>query len=202
MVRKLIIDSVCYWAEEYKIDGFRFDLMGLIDIPTINEIRMALNSIDTSIMMYGEGWTGGCSPLPDYLKSLKCNVRQLPGTGVFNDDLRDGLRGHVFHAGDPGFASGGPGKEESVKFGIVGACHHDQVDYHRVVYSKGSWAAEPAQSINYAKPMTTSPLGQAAGTVPAPMKKPSLPCTNLRRFSADIPRYLFSMAVWNFSDQI
>ena len=77
MVRKLIIDSVRYWAREYKIDGFRFDLMGLIDIPTINEIRMALNEIDTSIMMYGEGWTGGSSPLPDHLKSLKCNVRQL-----------------------------------------------------------------------------------------------------------------------------
>ncbi len=151
MVRKLIIDSVRYWAREYKIDGFRFDLMGLIDIPTINEIRMALNEIDTSIMMYGEGWTGGSSPLPDHLKSLKCNVRQLPGTGVFNDDLRDGLRGHVFHAGDPGFASGGPGREESVKFGIVGAGYHDQVDYQRVAYSKGPWAAEPAQSINYAE---------------------------------------------------
>jgi pullulanase len=151
MVRKLIIDSVRYWAAEYKIDGFRFDLMGLIDIPTINEIRMALNEIDTSIMMYGEGWTGGCSPLPDHLQSLKSNVRQLPGTGVFNDDLRDGLRGHVFHAGDPGFVSGGDGMEESVKFGIVGACHHDQVVYQQVVHSKGPWAAEPAQSINYAE---------------------------------------------------
>ncbi|HHV93473.1 MAG TPA: type I pullulanase [Firmicutes bacterium] len=151
MVRKLIVDSVRFWAEEYKIDGFRFDLMGLIDIPTINEIRLVLNEIDTSIMMYGEGWTGGCSPLPDHLKSLKWNVRQLPGTGVFNDDLRDGLRGHVFHADRRGFVSGSSEMEESVKFGIVGACYHDQVDYQRVIYSKGPWAAEPAQAINYAE---------------------------------------------------
>ncbi len=87
--------------------------------------------------------------MPDHLKSLKCNVRQLPGTGVFNDDLRDGLRGHVFHAEAPGFVSGGSGVEESVKFGIVGACYHDQVDYQREVYSKWPWAAEPAQSVNY-----------------------------------------------------
>ena len=149
MVRKMMIDSVRYWATEYQIDGFRFDLMGLIDIPTVNEIRMALNEVDTSIMLYGEGWTGGCSPLPDYLKALKGNVRQLPGTGVFNDDLRDGLRGHVFHADWPGFANGGVGMEESVECGIVGACDHDQVDYNQVIYTQRPWAAEPAQSINY-----------------------------------------------------
>ncbi|NLJ25643.1 MAG: type I pullulanase [Firmicutes bacterium] len=149
MVRKMIVDSVRYWATEYKIDGFRFDLMGLIDIPTINEIRMALNEIDTSIMMYGEGWTGGHSPLPDYLKSLKANVCQLPSTGVFNDDLRDGLRGNVFHANRPGFVNGGVGMEESVESGIVGACPHDQVDYNQVIYTQRPWAAEPAQSINY-----------------------------------------------------
>ena len=96
MVRKMIIDSVCFWAEEYKIDGFRFDLMGLFDIPTINEIRSRLNAIDPSIIMFGEGWVGGHSPLPDYLKAIKGNVRQLPGTGVFNDDIRDAIKGHVF----------------------------------------------------------------------------------------------------------
>lgn len=149
MVRKMIIDSVCHWAMEYQIDGFRFDLMGLMDIPTINEIRMALNRIDTSIMMYGEGWTGGPSPLPDHLKALKGNVRQLPGTGVFNDDLRDGLRGHIFHADRPGFVNGGVGMEESVECGLVGACEHDQVDYNQVIYTQRPWAGEPAQSINY-----------------------------------------------------
>lgn len=149
MVRKMIIDSVSYWATEYKIDGFRFDLMGLMDIPTINEIRMALNKIDTSIMMYGEGWTGGHSPLPDHLKSLKGNVQELPGTGVFNDDLRDGLRGHVFFADQPGFVNGGTGMEESVKLGIIGAGEHDQMDFDNIIYSQGPWAAEPAQSINY-----------------------------------------------------
>lgn len=149
MVRKMIIDSVSFWATEYKMDGFRFDLMGLMDIPTVNEIRMALNKIDPSIMMYGEGWTGGHSPLPDHLKSLKGNVRELPGTGVFNDDLRDGLRGHVFLANQPGFANGGRGMEESVKLGIVGAGEHDQIDFGNIIYSQGPWAAEPAQSINY-----------------------------------------------------
>lgn len=149
MVRKMIIDSVRYWVTEYKIDGFRFDLMGLMDIPTINEIRMVLNEIDTSIMMYGEGWTGGHSPLPDHLKALKGNVRQLPGTGVFNDDLRDGLRGHVFYANRPGFVNGGVGMEESIESGIVGAGEHDQVDYNQVIYTQRPWAAEPAQSINY-----------------------------------------------------
>ncbi|NLK09054.1 MAG: type I pullulanase [Firmicutes bacterium] len=151
MVRKMILDSVTYWAKEYKIDGFRFDLMGLMDIPTINEIRAALNEIDPTIMMYGEGWTGGYSPLPDNLKGLKGNVRELPGTGVFNDDLRDGLRGHVFFAEQPGFINGGVGKEESVKLGIVGAVRHDQVDYGSVIYTHEPWAAEPAQSINYAE---------------------------------------------------
>ena len=149
MVRKMIIDSVRYWATEYKIDGFRFDLMGLMDIPTINEIRMALNDVDPSIMMYGEGWTGGHSPLPDHLKSLKGNVQELPGTGVFNDDMRDGLRGHVLFADQPGFVNGGVGMEESVKLGIAGAGEHDQIKYSNVLYSRWPWAAEPAQSINY-----------------------------------------------------
>ncbi|NLJ86454.1 MAG: type I pullulanase [Firmicutes bacterium] len=149
MVRKMIVDSVRYWAEEYKIDGFRFDLMGLLDIPTINEIRSTLNAVDRSIMMYGEGWTGGHSPLLDELKALKTNVRQLPGTGAFNDDLRDGIRGHVFHADQPGFVNGGVGLEETVEFGIVGSCEHDQIDYNQVVYSRWPWAGEPAQSINY-----------------------------------------------------
>lgn len=150
MVRKMITDSVVYWATEYKIDGFRFDLMGLMDILTINEIRQALNEVDQSIFMYGEGWIGGHSPLPDHKKALKGNVRQLPGTGVFNDDVRDAIKGHVFFAEQPGFVNGATGMEESVKCGIVGATDHDQIDYDQVLYSHFPWAAEPSQSINYA----------------------------------------------------
>lgn len=150
MVRKMIIDSVCYWAKEYKIDGFRFDLMGLMDIVTINEIRSQLNKIDPSIIMYGEGWTGGHSPLPDDLKAIKGNVHQLPGTGVFNDDLRDAVKGHVFFSERAGFVNGATSMENSVMCGIVGAVNHDQVDYNQVLYSHFPWANEPAQSINYA----------------------------------------------------
>lgn len=149
MVRKLIIDSVCYWATEYKIDGFRFDLMGLLDIVTINEIRSRLNAIDPTILIYGEGWTGGHSPLADGLKAIKGNVRQLPGSGVFNDDLRDAIKGHVFFAEQRGFVNGATGMEESIKCGVVAATDHDQVDYSQVLYSRFAWAAEPAQSINY-----------------------------------------------------
>ena len=149
MVRKMIIDSLVYWATEYKIDGFRFDLMALIDILTINEIRQALNAVDPTILMYGEGWTGGHSPLPDHKKALKGNINQMPGTGVFNDDVRDAIKGYVFFAEQPGFINGATGMEESVKCGIVGATAHDQVDYDQVLYSHFPWAAEPSKSINY-----------------------------------------------------
>lgn len=149
MVSKMIIDSVCHWAREYKIDGFRFDLMGLLDINTINEIRSRLNHIDPTILIYGEGWTGGHSPLPDSLKAIKGNVGRLPGTGVFNDDIRDAIKGHVFFADQAGFVNGATGMEESLKSGIVAATAHEQVDYSQVLYSHFPWAAEPAQSINY-----------------------------------------------------
>jgi len=149
MVRKMIVDSVCYWAKEYKIDGFRFDLMGLFDLATINEIRSRLNEIDPGIIMFGEGWVGGHSPLPDHVKAIKGNVRQLPGTGVFNDDFRDAIKGHVFFHEQPGFVNGATGMEESIKCGVVAATDHDQLDYSQVLYSHFAWAAEPAQSINY-----------------------------------------------------
>lgn len=149
MVRKMIVDSVVYWASEYKIDGFRFDLMGLMDIITVNEIRSRLNAIDPRIIMFGEGWTGDHSPLPDHLKALKGNMRKLPGTGAFNDDVRDAVKGHVFFGDRPGFINGATGMEESVKCGIVAATKHHQVDYSQVIYTHTAWAGEPAQSINY-----------------------------------------------------
>lgn len=151
MVRRLILDSVVYWATEYKMDGFRFDLMGLHDIFLMNEIRSALNAVDPSIIVYGEGWAGGHSPLPDHKRALKGNLRQLPGTGAFNDDMRDGLKGHVFFAEQPGFVNGAVGMEASVQCGLVGAVPHDQVDYDQVIYSHEPWTGEAAQSINYAE---------------------------------------------------
>jgi pullulanase len=149
MVRKLFVDSVVYWAREYQIDGFRFDLMGLHDIETMNAIRVALNEVDPAILIYGEGWTGGASPLPQAKAALKKNTYMLPGIAAFSDDLRDGVKGHVFTDEQPGFVSGFEGMEESVKFGIVGATKHAQISYDKVNYSTSPWANDPSQSINY-----------------------------------------------------
>ena len=149
MTRKFIVESVVYWAREYHIDGFRFDLMGIHDLETMREIRKALDAVDPTIFIYGEGWTAGASPLPDSLRALKQNTARLERIAAFGDEFRDGLRGHVFTPTDSGFVSGKPGLKESVKFGIVGAVAHPQVDYSKVNYSKAPWASEPAQSICY-----------------------------------------------------
>lgn len=150
MVRKFIVDSVVYWAEEYHIDGFRFDLMALHDIETMNEVRKALDAIDPTILIYGEGWKGGESTLPEEEQALKINVSQMEGIAVFSDDLRDGIKGSVFDAKDKGFVSGAMGLEETIKFGVVAATNHPQVNYEMVNYSDAPWAKSPDQCINYA----------------------------------------------------
>ena len=149
MVRKLIVDSILYWAREYHIDGFRFDLMGLIDIETMNLMRSELNIIDSSIFLYGEGWQAGNSTLPYEKASIKQNNRLLTGIGVFNDDSRDAIKGDVFINTKPGFVNGGVGLEESIKFGIVGATKHPQINYSNILYSNIAWATEPYKCINY-----------------------------------------------------
>jgi pullulanase len=149
MVRKHFVDSVVYWATEYNIDGFRFDLMALHDIETMNAIRAALDEVDPSILIYGEGWTGGESPLPDDQKALKKNTGFLERIAAFSDDIRDGLKGHVFTDTDKGFVNGEPGMEESVKFGIVGSIMFNAIDYSKVKYSKTPWAKEPYHTITY-----------------------------------------------------
>jgi pullulanase len=149
MVRKLIVESVAYWAQQYHVDGFRFDLMGVLDIETMRAIRIALDQQDHSIFMYGEGWTAGPSPLPDAKRALKGNMTKLDRVAAFGDELRDGVKGHYAQQTEPGFASGRPDLEESVKFGIVAATQHPQIDYTKVNYSKAPWANSPAQAINY-----------------------------------------------------
>ncbi|MET4105790.1 type I pullulanase [Hymenobacter sp. UYP22] len=149
MVRKLIVESVAYWAREYHVDGFRFDLMGVLDLRTMRAVRVALDQQDHSIFVYGEGWTAGSSPLPETERALKANVLKLDRVAAFSDELRDGVKGHFARQTEPGFASGQPGLEESVKFGIVAATQHPQLDYAKVNYSKAPWAASPAQTINY-----------------------------------------------------
>jgi pullulanase len=149
MARKFIVDSVKYWVTEYHIDGFRFDLMGIHDIETMKEIESELHKIDPSIIIYGEGWTGGTSTLSETQRLVKKNISKVENIGAFNDDMRDGIKGHVFEDKSPGFVSGAVGLIDSVKFGIVGSVNHPQVTYQRVNYSKAPWANSPIQSINY-----------------------------------------------------
>ncbi len=149
MMRKFMIESVVYWATEYHIDGFRFDLMGIHDIETMNDIRAALDNIDPTIFMYGEGWTAGPSPLAEEKRAVKKNAKELNNIAVFSDDIRDALKGSWKHAEIPGFVSGTDSLEESVKFGVVGATQHSQVDYTKLIYSKAPYVNNPTQIINY-----------------------------------------------------
>lgn len=149
MMRKFMLESVEYWVREYHIDGFRFDLMGIHDIETMNRISERLAAIDSTIFVYGEGWTAGASPLPAERQALKRNTRHLQSVAAFSDDLRDGLKGSVFEHRERGFVSGQEGRDESIKFGIVAATEHPQIDYPAVNYSDAYWAPQPSQCINY-----------------------------------------------------
>jgi pullulanase len=149
MMRKFIVESVRYWAKEYHIDGFRFDLMGIHDIETMNAVRAALDEIDPSIIIYGEGWTAADSPLPVEKRALKQHAKQLNNIAVFSDDIRDALKGSWSNPEIPGFVSGIPDLEESVKFGVAGATQHNQIDYTKLIYSKKPYVNNPAQVINY-----------------------------------------------------
>lgn len=152
MFRRYMVDSVVYWAKEYHIDGFRFDLMGIHDIETMKLIREELNKIDSSIIMYGEGWTGGSSPLKEELAALKKNTYKFDKLQIaaFSDDCRDGVKGHVFYDEETGFVNGKDGLEETIKFAVVASTHHKDIDKENIVYSNEFWANEPYQTINYA----------------------------------------------------
>lgn len=151
MMQKFILESMKYWVKEYHIDGFRIDLMGIHDIQTINMVSRELHKIKPDILLYGEGWTAGPSPLPDSLRALKANAAKLDRVAVFSDDIRDGIKGSVFEHNEKGFVSGGRGTEESVKLGIVASCRHPQVNPARVNYSKKFYAAHPHQVITYSE---------------------------------------------------
>ncbi|SHE74363.1 pullulanase [Marinitoga hydrogenitolerans DSM 16785] len=135
MVRKFIVDSVKYWAKEYHVDGFRFDLMGLIDKKTMNEISKELHKIDPNILLYGEPWTGGGPLLFGKGDQKGMNI------AVFNDDIRNAIRGSVFDAKVKGFGLGSLGKETKIKRGVVGSIKYDS----RIKL----WAADPEETINY-----------------------------------------------------
>ncbi len=149
MMRRFMLESVKYWINEYHIDGFRFDLMGIHDIETMNQIRQTVDEIDPSIFIYGEGWSAGSCAIPGEQLGVKANVPKMPGIAAFSDEIRDALRGPFTDDTKPGWLGGAPDLTESLKFGIVGAIRHPQVDMSKVNYSKEPWALEPTQMISY-----------------------------------------------------
>ena len=149
LMREFMKESVEYWIKEYHIDGFRFDLMGVHDIETMNEIRAMVDQIDPSIYIYGEGWSAGSCAYPQEKLAMKANAKQLNGIGAFCDDMRDALRGPFSDDHKGGFLIGEPDQEESIKFGIVGAIAHPQIDMTKVNYSREAWTNEPSQMVAY-----------------------------------------------------
>ncbi|PGE94324.1 type I pullulanase [Bacillus pseudomycoides] len=139
MMRKFMIDSVVYWAKEYNLDGFRFDLMGIHDVETMNTIRKAINQIDPSIILHGEGWDLN-TPLAPELKANQKNAEKMKGIAHFNDDIRDGLKGSVFGDKDNGFVNGMQNMEERIKKGITAG-----MDYDKKVYTY----QDPEQVLTY-----------------------------------------------------
>lgn len=148
MFRKFMVDSVRYWAEEYQLDGFRFDLMGLHDLETMQAVEQAVHAVNPHALIYGEGWTGGESPLRSQLRADQANIRKITaadgaigGIAVFNDVIRDGLKGSVFDPKDTGYASGSvsAATAEQVIFGLTGG----------VKSSAAPWRVENAMVVNY-----------------------------------------------------
>lgn len=149
LMREFMLESVKYWIDEYHIDGFRFDLMGVHDIETMQQIRAEVNKIDPSIYIYGEGWSAGSCAYPVDKLAMKANAQQLNGIAAFSDDMRDALRGPFSDDHKGALLAGIPGEEESLKFGIVGGIAHPQVDMAKVNYDKKPWTNNPTEQISY-----------------------------------------------------
>ena len=143
MMRKYMVESLEYWVKEYHIDGFRFDLMAIHDIETMNLIRERLEALNPDILLYGEGWAAS-APLYDESKlAFKRYTYQMPGIAAFSDDIRNALRG-TLDLSQGGFIHGVEGNKEALKFGIVGGVNHPEVSH-----SEAAWCAEPRQHISY-----------------------------------------------------
>lgn len=149
LMRQFMLESMKYWVNEYHIDGFRVDLMGIHDIETMNIIRKELSAIDPNIFIYGEGWTAGTCAYPTEKLALKAHIKQMPDIAAFSDELRDALRGPFSDNKQAAFLGGVPGFEESIKAGIAGMIAHPQINYTKVNYTKEPWANQPTQMISY-----------------------------------------------------
>ena len=141
MFRKYMIESLEWWMKEYHIDGFRFDLMAIHDIATMNEISERLHAIDPDVLLYGEGWAAETPAYPKGEIALKINTHRLDRIGAFSDNMRDALRGPL-DCSNAGFIAGVEGNKANVEFGIVGGIEHPQVTLK-------AWAANPLQHISY-----------------------------------------------------
>ena len=132
MARRYLIDSILYWAKEYHIDGFRFDLMGLYDAESINAVRAALDSLPggRDILLYGEPWQGGASQLHRY-EANKANLAMLnERVGIFCDDTRDAIKGGCFDAREPGYVEGKPGSFWDIGGAVAAWCRSDRLPPH------------------------------------------------------------------------
>ena len=148
MVRKYIVESVKYWVNEYHIDGFRFDLMGIHDMETMKTIRAELDKIDPTIFIYGEGWAAAAPKYPADKLAMKVNTWQMPGIAAFSDEFRDSLRGSWNDDTKGAFITEGKGYESGVMFGIAAALPHPQLKKSPANYPV-SWTAQPSQMISY-----------------------------------------------------
>ena len=170
MFRKFMVESVKYWAQEYHVDGFRFDLMAIHDIETMNLIRKELSDVDPTIFIYGEGWMASKTPLADSKQARKEHIYKLNDIAVFSDELRDGLRGRWMNSGEEGFMCGNPILSESVKYGIVGGVKHPQINYSEVIYAGKSYVEKPTQFISYVSchdnPCLWDKISESCGKLP------------------------------------
>ena len=149
MVRKFMVESVKYWVEEYHVDGFRFDLMGIHDLETMRAIRKVLDEIDPTIYIYGEGWAAGAPQLPMDSLAMKNNIDRLSRIAAFSDEFRDSLRGPFANDAQGAFLAGYKGHEAGIRFGIAGGVEHPQVNGEVGHKVPKFWALQPTQFISY-----------------------------------------------------
>ena len=141
MFRKYMIESLEWWMKEYHIDGFRFDLMAIHDIETMNIISERLHAIDPAVLLYGEGWAAMAPAFPEDKIALKVNTHMLNKVGAFSDNIRDAVRGPL-GCENAGFMDGVEGNKANVEFGIAGGVEHPQV-------SVPFWTNNPLQHVSY-----------------------------------------------------